>query len=299
MYRRVLDYLQPYKPGKSIDEIKKQYGLSAVVKLASNENPYGCSKRVKEALGHILDIERYPDNNCTELREKLAQKLNVKQSNLIFGNGSAEIIGILSRALLEVRDEVITCVPTFPIYEAEALIANAVMIKVPLKNHRFDLNEILNHITDKTKLIYICNPNNPTGTMITEEEQRAFLDQVPENIFVVLDEAYYEYVYDKTYPDSIPLLEQYPNIAILRTFSKAYGLASFRIGYGIAGEEVINHLEKVRNPFNTTSISQTAAQEALEDEAFLTECVQRNKEVLEDLYQRLDVIRNTIYQITC
>lgn len=287
-YRKILENLSPYKPGKNLDEIKKEYGLENVIKLASNENPYGTSPKVLKKLSNLDILETYPDNYCTELRKKLAKKYKISENHFIFGNGSVEIIQMISRILLDNTSEVITCIPSFSSYWSEAILQDSQMIEVPLNEYKFDLNAIISKINDKTKLIYITNPNNPTGTIVSHNELENFLNKVSKNILVVLDEAYYEFVTNKEYPDSISLLKKFNNICILRTFSKAYGLAGLRIGYGITSPETTLELEKARVPFNASFISQQAAITALDDVQFVNNCVKRNMEVLEYLYSELD-----------
>ena len=287
-YRESLKQIKPYKPGLSEDDIKKKYNLENVIKLASNENPYGASKKLKNIFNDSQNIARYPDNYCTELRKKLSKKIGVSEGKLVFGNGSVEIIQMLSRIFIEKDDEVVTCTPTFQSYYLETYIENGKVVSVPvLKDYKFNLNGILQKITNKTKMIYITNPNNPTGTIVEESELIQFLEKVPKEICIILDEAYAEYVNNKNYPNSIKLLEKYKNICILKTFSKAYGLASFRIGYGIANEEIITELEKVRVPFNISEIAQQAAIIALDDEEFLKDCKKNNREVIEYVYGKL------------
>ena len=179
IYRKLLEDLKPYKPGKQIDDIKKEYGLTRVIKLASNENPYGCSKKVAEILKKYETVNIYPDNNCTELREKLSKFLNVEKEELIFGNGSAEIISMLSRAILNKGDEIITCIPTFPLYASEAKIAEATAIEVDLKDYKFDLDEMLAKINEHTKIIYIANPNNPTRNNDNKKRAGEFFEKSP------------------------------------------------------------------------------------------------------------------------
>lgn len=290
-YRKILEKLSPYKPGKNLEEIKKEYGLENVIKLASNENPYGTSPKVLKMLSEINILETYPDNYCTALRKKLSKKYKVPEEYFIFGNGSVEIIQMISRILLDNSSEVITCVPSFSSYWSEAILQDSQMIEVPLKNYKFDLDKILEKINNKTKLIYITNPNNPTGTIVTSNELENFLNKVPSNILVVLDEAYYEFVKNEEYPNSTKLLKKYKNICILRTFSKAYGLAGLRIGYGITNPETISELNKARVPFNASFVSQKAATTALDDIEFVNNCVKRNKEVLEFLYKELDNLK--------
>jgi len=227
--REALKNLSPYKPGKTVEDIKREYNLSNVVKLASNENAYGFSPKVLEAISGVTEIPLYPDNGVLKLRGKLAKKLNVGENNLIFGNGSSELISIAARTILTPGDETITCTPSFFTYASETMIANGEITQIPLKNNTFDLDGIISRITNKTKLIYIANPNNPTGTIITASEQAEFLSKVPQNIYVVLDEAYCEFAKNSEFPNSIEMLKNNKNILILRTFSKAYGLAGLRI----------------------------------------------------------------------
>ena len=227
--RDVLKNLSPYKPGKTVEDIKREYNLSDVVKLASNENAYGFSPKVLKAINGVKEIPLYPDNSLLKLRKKLVKKLNVSENNLIFGNGSSELISITARTILTPGDETITCTPSFFTYASETMIANGKVVQVPLKNNTFDLEGIIDKITNRTKLIYIANPNNPTGTIITASEQAEFLNKVPKDIYVVLDEAYCEFADKTKFPNSVEMLKDYKNILILRTFSKAYGLAGLRI----------------------------------------------------------------------
>lgn len=288
-YKKALEKIEPYKPGLSENDIKEKYNLTKVVKLASNENPYGQSDHIKELFKDLNKIERYPDNYCKKLREKLAFKYTITNENLIFGNGSVEIIQMITRALIQADDEIITCSPTFQSYYLETFIEQGKVIDIPLTDsYKFDLDGIVSKITNKTKIIYIANPNNPTGTIITSSELTDFMKKIPNNILVVLDEAYAEFVNDKDYPDSIKLLQEFSNICILRTFSKAYGLAGLRVGYGISNPRFINELEKVRLPFNVSSIAQEAALIALEDIRFLNDCIENNRKVIENVYKRLD-----------
>lgn len=289
IYRKVLNKISPYKPGLSEEDIKKENNIEKVVKLASNENSYGSPKKVQELLSNMQKIERYPDNYCTKLRNLLAKKFNIAEEKLIFGNGSVEIIQMISRILIEKDDEIITCNPTFQSYFLEALIQNGKIVTTPiLSNYKFDLDGILKKINKKTKIIYIANPNNPTGTIVENEELIKFLNKVPEQILVVLDEAYAEFVNNTNYPNSIELLNTYKNICILKTFSKAYGLASLRIGYGIADESIISQLEKVRVPFNVSTIAQQAAIVALKDTEFLKQCINKNRDAIEYTYKKLN-----------
>lgn len=288
-YVKSIENIKPYKPGDSEKSIKEKYNLDRVIKLASNENPYGPTKKIKEVIKNYKNLGIYPDNYCTNLRKVLSNKYNIPENRLIFGNGSVEIIQMLARTLIEKDDEIITCTPTFQSYYLETYIEGGKVVELPLtKDYRFDLNSILKSITDKTKIIYISNPNNPTGTIISNKELIDFLNKVPERILVVLDEAYKEYVVDKDYPETIKLSASSNNLCILRTFSKAYGLANIRIGYAIASEELIENLEKVRLPFNISSLAENLAIKSLEDQEHLNHVVNSNRKVIEYVYKELD-----------
>jgi histidinol-phosphate aminotransferase len=274
--------LTPYQPGKPMDEVKRELGLKEVVKLASNENPYGASPKVKEAVMQTLSqVSVYPDGYARLLREKTAGILGVDVKQLIFGNGSDEVILILCRSLLSKGDNIITAVPTFPQYKHNAVIEGAEVKEVPLINGTHDLDGLLNKIDNKTKMIFVCNPNNPSGTYVNKEAFSSFMRKVPSHILVVSDEAYFEYVRADDYPDTIPMINEYENLVVLRTFSKAHGLASLRVGYGVGSEDFIQSIEPGREPFNTNSAAQAAASASLEDEDFLNECIQKNNEEME------------------
>lgn len=288
-YRKTLETISPYQPGKPIDDVKRELGLSKVIKLASNENPLGCSPKAVEAVtASMMTPSLYPDGNCTDLRNSLSKKFNVKPEQLIFGAGSNEIVAFLGETFINPGDESVMAVPTFPWYETAVKMMDGVAIEIPLKNHFHDLETMLSKINEKTKIVWLCNPNNPTGTMYTANEQEDFIKKVPSNVVIVLDEAYYEYVDNKDYPDSIPLLEKYPNIIILRTFSKVYGLASLRIGYGIASEELIGYLNRIRPPFNVNTAAQVAALASLSDSEFLAKTLKNNDAGKKFLYNAFE-----------
>ncbi|MEO2212241.1 histidinol-phosphate transaminase [Paenibacillus amylolyticus] len=283
--------LPVYQPGKPIEEVKRELGLEQVIKLASNENPYGSSPAALEAITReMTNISIYPDGSSVELTGVLAKHLGVERNNLIFGCGSDEIIALITRAFFLPGDETIMADQTFSVYKSNADIEGAVTIEVPLKDGTHDLSAMLAQINDKTKAVWVCNPNNPTGTIISEQELIAFMDRVPAHVMVILDEAYYEFVTDEAYPQSVPLIERYPNLVILRTFSKIYGLASLRIGYGIARPEIIDLINRVREPFNTSRFGQVAATAALLDQDFVQECSKRNatdRDYLQNEFTRL------------
>lgn len=276
--------LPVYQPGKPVDDVKRELGLSEIIKLASNENPFGCSPKAKEAIRQELsELSIYPDGAAVKLTNALAKHHGVNADQIILGAGSDEVILMLARAYLLPGDETIMADLTFSQYKHNAQIENAAIIEVPMRNGTHDLPAMLARVTNRTKIIWVCNPNNPTGTIVTKEEVEDFLAKVPQYIMVVLDEAYCEYIDDPSYPNGLELLKRYPNLVVLRTFSKIYGLASLRVGYGIARAEVIRAVNPIRPPFNTSRIGQAAATAALEDEAFLASCREANKQGLKYL----------------
>jgi histidinol-phosphate aminotransferase len=278
MWKKQIATLKSYKPGKSIDEVKQTYKQDRIVKLASNENPHGFSSNITEFLHSTKSNALYPDGYATVLRSKLMAKLNLKANELIFGNGSDEIIQIISRSLLGPNTSTIMATPTFPQYRHNAVIEGAKVIEVPLIEGEHDLLRMIDEIREDTSVIWLCSPNNPTGLYISNEMIHAFLKQVPNDILVVLDEAYFEYVVAEDYYNARALIEKYPNVIVLRTFSKIYGLASFRVGYGFGNEEIIKHLEPVREPFNTNTLAQGVASVALSDDDFIKGCIKENRE---------------------
>lgn len=278
-WKQALQQMKPYKPGRSIEDAQKEYQLQSIVKLASNENPYGSSPKVEQLIQqNQTHFELYPEGTAPGLREKLAKKHNVQPGNLLFGNGSDELISVISRALLQKGTNVLAATPTFPQYGHNAKIEGAEVRQLPLIDGQHDLDGFLKQIDEQTAIVWICNPNNPTGDLIPSVEIEQFLQQVPTDVLVVLDEAYYEYVTAPEFTDSINFLKTYPNVIVLRTFSKAYGLASFRVGYGVASEAIVTELNKVRNPFNNGSLAVAAASAALDDLEFIEKCRKLNAE---------------------
>lgn len=281
--------IKPYIPGKGIEEVRKEYGLKDIIKLASNENPLGASPKAILAIEEQMsNLGLYPDGHCVKLRAKLSEQLNVKSEQIIVGNGSDEVLKLIGEAYLEPSDEVIIADPTFSEYSFVSNLMGATIKAVKLNDYRHDLDAMRLAVTNKTKIVFICNPNNPTGTIVSEEELIEFLDSVSQEIMIVIDEAYFEYVTDEQYPDTINLLDKYPNIIITRTFSKVHGLAALRIGYGIASQEIISNLNRVKEPFNVNSLAQVAAFASLEDQQHLTETLALNQEGLEYLYSEFD-----------
>ncbi|MFH1778064.1 MAG: histidinol-phosphate transaminase [Candidatus Omnitrophota bacterium] len=275
--RHILD-LKTYQPGKPIEEVKRQLKLKRVIKLASNENSFGVSKKAIRAVKKALPrVNFYPDSNCFYLREKLAKKLNLRGENLIFGNGSDEIILMALRAFVAPGEEVIVARPTFLIYEQASKVAGAKVITVPMRGFRYDLKKMKEKITSKTKMIFIANPDNPTGSYVTKTEVNNFFKGLPRHVLVYFDEAYYEFAANIDYPQTQRLIKTISNIIITRSFSKAYGLSGLRIGYGIAPELIISTLNKVREPFNVNSLAQVAAQAALDDQDFIRKTLKLTK----------------------
>lgn len=281
-YRKSIEPLRPYVPGRPIEDVKREYGLDEVVKIASNENPYGCSPLAKQAVIDCLENPQlYPDGNCTELRQAMSKFYGVKQDQIIFGCGTDEVISMISKVFINPGDECITAETTFSQYAASVDSMGGTMVYVPMKNYGFDLDAIAEKINDRTKIIFITNPNNPTGSTHSNEAQLAFLKKIPSRILVVIDEAYAEFDDEEDYPETLEHMKLYKNIMLLKTFSKAYGLASLRIGFGFAQPEIIALFEKIRNPFNVPIPAQVAAKAGLDDQSFVKSTFEKNKEVRE------------------
>ena len=264
--------IRPYKPGKPIEELEREYGISDSIKLASNENPLGPSPAAIAAMKNAMEnLHRYPDGQGHCLVEKLSAKFGISPECIILGNGSDEIIGMLTRSLLQVGDEVILTEPSFLMYEIMVLSCGAVPVFVPLKSLFTDLESMIAQITDKTRIIFLNNPVNPTGTIITQSGFEAFLEKVPEDVVVVIDEAYIEFAKDPDCLQGVGYCTQADKnaVVVLRTFSKAYGLAGIRIGYGLMPAGLAKILHRVRQPFNANTLAQAGACAALDDDAFL------------------------------
>ena len=283
----ILD-LKPYIPGKPIEEVKRELGLKEVIKLASNETSIGPSPLAVEAIKkEVENINLYPEGSSRALREKIAHKLNLDKEMIIIGNGGDNIIDLIGMAFINEDDEVIIGEITFPAYETITKIMGGELISVKLKNFRFDLEEIIQRINEKTKIIFLCNPNNPTGTIVEKKEVADFMGKIPPEVIVVFDEAYYDYVEDKNYPDSISYVSERKNVIIIRTFSKIAGIAGVRVGYGIASPELIGDLRRVVNPFTTNRLAQVAALASLDDEEHYKKVLKSNQEGKKYLYKEL------------
>ncbi|WP_319379631.1 histidinol-phosphate transaminase [Thiomicrorhabdus sp.] len=275
--------VQPYVPGKPIDELKREMRISYVTKLASNENPLGSSLKISTGLINLSsEISRYPDSSSYALREKLAQFLKKPMDWITIGNGSNELLELVARVFAGRGDEVLYSQYGFAVYPISAQLVGATGIEVPASEFGHDLDAILDAITAKTKLIYLANPNNPTGTYFDKESWEGFISKVPKNVIVVLDEAYFEYAQDLcppgSYADGLEYVEDFPNLLVSRTFSKIYGLASLRIGYLVGTPQVLEYINRLKQPFSVNSYAQAAAMISLTDPQFLKKSLLTNSQ---------------------
>jgi histidinol-phosphate aminotransferase len=280
--------IRPYEPGKPIAELERELGLSSTVKLASNENPLGPSaKAVRAMRASLKESHRYPDGGSFELTRALAGRFDVPESGILLGNGSNELIEIIIRTFLRPGEEVISAKGAFVVYYLVTQAAGGRNVVVPMKDHTHDLAAMADAVTERSRIVFVANPNNPTGTWVGRKAVDRFLDALPEGVIAVFDEAYYEYVARKTYPDTLSYVREGRPVIALRTFSKAYGLAGLRLGYLMAPERYVVEMNKVRQPFNTNHLAQAAALAALEDERHLRRVVRLNKRERRGLEQQL------------
>lgn len=280
-----------YKAGKPISEVKRELGLEEVIKLASNENPLGCSPKVKVALRELIEeTHMYPDASNYELKDALSAKLGVNPDKIFCSTGSDSLIRVICNTFLEHDDEAIMAEITFPRYEASTRLMGGNSIIIPMDNNGLHIEKMVEAITEKTKIIWFCNPNNPTGTIFTKSQFVNVLNRIPNHVLIIMDEAYIEYVTSEEFPNSLELLDDYPNMIILRTFSKAYGLASLRCGYGIASEELTSYFNRVIGPFDVNLYAQKAAVAALKDEEFLKLVLETNVSGKEYLYEQFKLM---------
>jgi len=277
--------LSPYQGGKPISELQRELGLDHVVKLASNENPLGPGPKALEAIQKASsEISRYPDGNGFELKRAIAERLSVTADGITLGNGSNDILELVARAYVcQAEDEVVFSQYAFVVYPLVTQALGATAVVTPANDFGHDLDAMLASITDNTKLVFVANPNNPTGTLLSDDAIYAFLSKVPSSVIVVLDQAYIEYL--DTTDLSIGWINEFDNLIITRTFSKAYGLAGLRVGYSISNPEIADYLNRIRQPFNVNHIAQSAATAAIFDEAFLVRSVIANKNGLLQLSQ--------------
>ncbi|MHB1652281.1 MAG: histidinol-phosphate transaminase [Desulfitobacteriaceae bacterium] len=276
-----------YVPGKPIEEVKRELGLNEVIKLASNENPWGPSPRAIQAMQEaMLEIGRYPDGSAHNLRLALSGRFKLSGGHFMFGNGSDEIVQLIANAFFRAGDEILMGRPSFPRYETVTRIMGATAVEVPLADGYYPLDGMLEHLSAKTRAIFVCNPNNPSGTVRTEEDLRKFVAKVPQDVLLIFDEAYHEFS-EERFSGLGFLLEGRP-VIVLRTFSKAYGLAGVRIGFAVSHPEFVDALERVRPPFNVNSVALAGALAALGDDEYLAKIVAENKEQRQSLTQSLE-----------
>ncbi len=283
--------IQPYVPGKPIEELERELGISNSIKLASNENPVGPSPAAVNAIRESFDdINRYPDGSGFYLKKALSEKLGVSEEEIILGNGSNELLDLAAKTFLKDGDEAVMATPSFVVYFMAVQSVGGKSVQVPLKNYTHDLSAMAGAVTPATKMVFIANPNNPTGTINKKDEFERLMEKVPDSVLVVMDEAYYEYVSDHDYADSMKYLRSEKNILILRTFSKIYGLAGLRLGYGIAKKEILTDMNRLRAPFNTGTIAQKAAIAALSDTGHVSRSREVNEAGKEYLYRELGAL---------
>jgi histidinol-phosphate aminotransferase len=276
--------LQPYQPGKPSDELERELGLTRISKLASNENPLGPSEKINACLGQAFqDLTRYPDGSANQLKQKLSKLHQVEIDQITVGNGSNDVLELVARVFLGPGTQAIVAQHSFVVFSLVTLALDSQLTIVPAVNYGQDLSATLAEVTPRTKMIFIANPNNPTGTWLTEKAIREFLDALPGDVIVVLDQAYFEYVVESDYPDGIALSRAYPNLVVTRTFSKAYGLASLRLGYAISHRDIADLMNRIRQPFNVNNMALAAAMIALDDQDYVNKSVQLNTTGMEQL----------------
>ncbi|MBI2267374.1 MAG: histidinol-phosphate transaminase [Armatimonadetes bacterium] len=282
--------LNRYLPGKPIEEVERELGLGEVIKMASNENPLGPSPRAIAAIsGYLTRSHLYPDDNAYYLTNALATRLGIEPNRLILGNGAVEIIKMSAQTLLSPADEVVLASPSFAIYREDVKQMAAKCVEIPLRpDFTYDTDGMATAVTGRTKMLVVVSPNNPTGTIIPQQDLDNLLNRVPPRVLVILDEAYRDYVDDVSYPDGLSYAAKYPNLLLLRTFSKAYGLAGVRVGYGVGNQELVGYMNRVRVLFNVNALAQVAALAALEDEDHVKASIACNREGKRYLYGELN-----------
>ena len=284
-----IETIQPYQGGKPIKEVQRELGIANVIKLASNENSLGPSPLAVQAIAEsAAQVHLYPDSNAYYLKNDLAEHLGISAEHLILGNGSNDVLQLIAEAYVAPGDEVVYAAGAFVVYSLVTKLCSATAVIVPMQNDTHDLSAMAAAVTDKTKVVFVANPNNPTGTMVAADETTAFMRQVPDDVLVVFDEAYYEYVMRSDYPQTLPYVLEGRNFIIARTFSKIYGLAGLRVGYGIAPPAVVDALNRVRQPFNCSLVGQAAARAALKDTVHVVKSRECNTAGKAFLYKAFD-----------
>jgi len=284
----VLD-INAWPTGKPIEEVQADLGLESLALMATNENPLGPSPKAVEAIQvESHKVNRYPQGPCTYLKRKVAGKLGIGEEMITFSNGADNCLRIIGYTFLNSGDEVVVGHPSFPVYGIVARIMGAVPVEVPLKDHVHDLRAIAEKIGPRTKLIFVCNPNNPTGTIVKRAELDAFVKALPDHVALILDEAYFEFVDDEEYPNALDYIREGRNVVGLRTFSKLYGIAGLRIGYTLASSELTSVMERVREPFPVSRVAEAAALGAVDDDEFKSKVLANNEESKKFLYAQFD-----------
>lgn len=283
--------LRPYQPGKPVEELERELGLRDVVKLASNESPLGPSAAARDAAGKALQaLARYPDGNGTVLKQALTRKLGVSEDRLTLGNGSNDVLELAARAFATPEHEIIFSEHAFAVYPLATQAVGARAVVIPARDWGHDLDAMTRAVTERTRLVFVANPNNPTGTWVTAAALERFIGSLPEDVLVVIDEAYCEYVDVADYPDCVSWLDRYPNLIVTRTFSKAYGLAGLRVGFGISHPQVADLMNRVRQPFNVNTIALAAASAAIEDDEHVMHSVAVNKAGMAQLVRAFEAM---------
>jgi len=285
--------LHPYQAGKPVSELERELGITSIVKLASNENPLGVSDKVKQAIqNELTDACRYPDANGHYLKAALSERHNIDANQITLGNGSNDVLEMIAKIFVQPQYEVIYAEHAFCVYPIVCQALGAKLVEVPAKDWGNDLDAMLAAMTPSTKMIFIANPNNPTGTWLTSDKLKAFAKQVPKDVILVIDEAYTEYVTDGSIPNSIEWLSEFDNLVVTRTFSKAYGLASLRLGYSVSNPSICGLMNRVRQPFNVNSMALAAGIAVLEDHEYLNKAIAVNQAGMQQLIescQQLDL----------
>ena len=279
--------LQPYHPGKPIEELERELGLQDIVKLASNENPLGCGDKANKAISTVSEISRYPDDGHV-LKPALAEYHGVNTDQITLGNGSNDVLELVARAFVTAGHQIVFSEHAFAVYPLITRAIGAEAIVVPTREWAHDLEAMLIAVTDRTRLMFVANPNNPTGTWSDRKSLRILLESIPEHMITVVDEAYFDYVTDPDYANCIDWLNLFPNLVVTRTFSKAYGLAGLRIGYSVSQPEVADLMNRVRQPFNVNSIALTTAVAALDDRGHIENSIKVNTDGMLQLTQAFD-----------
>ncbi len=283
--------INPYQPGKPISALAREIGMDerAIIKLASNENPLGPSTRATEAVSRLLGEQaRYPDGGAVELRERLAQHHGCSPAQITIGNGSNDVLDLIARTFLGERRSAVMSEHAFAVYPLSTQAVGATLVVAPAMEWGHNLDAMASAVMEDTRVVWIANPNNPTGTWIDSDALHGFLSQLPQDVVAVVDEAYIEFVDDDNYPDSSLWLDQFPNLIVTRTFSKAYGLAGYRVGYALSSETIADLLNRVRQPFNVNTLAQVAAIAALDDQDHLKQGVELNRDEMRKMEHGLD-----------